>query len=86
VLLAVLGGMVTLAALMIGFGAVLLTRGGRQPAYADGGGYWSDPWDDDLGYGGPSAPRHAPEPDATMGGAPRDRATPSPGPGEDPLA
>jgi hypothetical protein len=55
VLLAVFGGMVTTAAVMIGFGAVLLTRGGRQPADPRGG-YWRDPWDDDLGFGGSAVP------------------------------
>jgi len=58
VLLAVFGGLVTAAAVLIGFGAVLLTRGGRRPAYADGS-YWSDPWDEDLGFGGSAAPRPA---------------------------
>jgi hypothetical protein len=55
VLLAVFGGLVTGAAVLVGFGAVLLTRGGRQPAYADGG-YWSDPWDGDIGFGGSRTP------------------------------
>ncbi len=36
-LVAVLGSMIALAAVLIGFGAVLLTRGGRQPEFYGGG-------------------------------------------------
>ena len=40
----------TVAALLVGFGAVLLTRGGRRSRYADAR-YGSGPWDDDdLGF------------------------------------
>ena len=68
VLLAVFGGLVTAAAVLIGFGAVLLTRGGQQAAYAGGGSYWRDPWDEDLGFGG-SAPVDTP-PATPTGDAP----------------
>jgi hypothetical protein len=77
VLLAVFGGLVTTAAVLIGFGAVLLTRGGRQPAYAGGGSYWNDPWDEDLGFGGSAPPPHtptsAPTGDASASGTTADR-------------
>ena len=58
VLLTIFGCMVTAAAVLVGFGAVLLTRGGRRPDYpAEGGAFWGDPWDEDLGFGGsPSTP------------------------------
>ena len=42
-LVAALGSMIALAALLIGFGAVLLTRGGRQAEFYGGG----DPFDDE---------------------------------------
>ncbi len=38
------GALVTMTALLIGFGAVLMTRGGRQPEFYDG----RDPFDDDI--------------------------------------
>lgn len=38
------GALVTMTALFIGFGAVLMTRGGRQPEFYDG----RDPFDDDI--------------------------------------
>ena len=68
-LLALLGGLITVAAVLVGFGALLLTRGGRRPEFAGGGRtYWGDNWDDDLGFGEPppspspepSGPAHAP--------------------------
>lgn len=42
-LLAALGSMATMAALLVGFGAVLLTRGGRQSEFYDG----HDPFDEE---------------------------------------
>lgn len=38
------GAIVTMTALLIGFGAVLMTRGGRQPEFYDG----RDPFDEDI--------------------------------------
>lgn len=38
------GAIVTMTALLIGFGAVLMTRGGRQPEFYDG----HDPFDEDI--------------------------------------
>ena len=50
-LLGFFGVLTTVVALLVGFGAVLLTRGGRRPRYAGDANYWNDPWDDDdLGY------------------------------------
>lgn len=60
VLLHVLGAILTCVVALIGFGAVLLTRGGRRPAYADASS-WGDPWDDEPGYGGSSPSPAAPE-------------------------
>lgn len=57
-LLALLGGLITVAAVLVGFGALLLTRGGRRPEFAGGGGTY---WDDDLGFAD-SPPRPPPEP------------------------
>jgi hypothetical protein len=74
-LLAVFGGMITAAAVFVGFGAVLLTRGGRRPAYADAGTYWDDPWEEDLGFGG-SAPTPPP---STPTGGPAGADAPRPG-------
>ena len=45
-LLAALGSMLAIAALFVGFGAVLLTRGGRQAEFYDGG----DPFDDEPAW------------------------------------
>ncbi len=45
-LLAALGSMLAIAALLVGFGAVLLTRGGRQAEFYDGG----DPFDDEPAW------------------------------------
>ena len=63
VLLMGAGGVVTAAATLVGFGAVLLTRGGRWPVPGTPAetGEWGDPWDDDLEFGS-----HAP----TAGSAP----------------
>jgi hypothetical protein len=45
-LISTLGSMIALSALLIGFGAVLLTRGGRQAEYYGGG----DPFDDEPAW------------------------------------
>ena len=41
-LLLVVGVLGTVAAALIGFGAVLMTRGGRRPAYGSAAGYWGE--------------------------------------------
>ncbi len=65
-LLTFIGVMATLAAALMGFGAVLLTRGGRQPEYPDGG---FDDWDmGGLGDMGPTSPPSGPS-TADPGGA-----------------
>lgn len=56
-----LGVVGSLAAALMGFGAVLLTRGGRRPEY-HGGGF--DDWDLDLG----SPPPAGPAPSGPVGG------------------
>ena len=73
VLLASFGVMVSAAAVLVGFGSILLTRGGRSAEYAGGGGasYWGGSWDDDLGW----TPRAASQPDPDPG--PRDSDMPS---------
>ena len=67
------GVMVSAAAVLVGFGSILLTRGGRSAEYAGGGGasYWGGSWDDDLGW----TPRAASQPDPDPG--PRDSDMPS---------
>ncbi len=48
-LIAMLGSMITVAALLVGFGAVLLTRGGRQAEFYGGGDPFGDEpaWEED---------------------------------------
>ena len=56
-LLTVLGVLATVAAALVGFGAVLLSRGGTRPEYAVGTArYWGDGWDDDFGSSAPPQP------------------------------
>ena len=73
VLLASCGVMVSVAAVLVGFGAILLTRGGRSAEYAGGGGtsYWGGSWDDDLGWDPrpPSQPHAGPAEGPAAGGA-----------------
>ena len=80
VLLASCGVMVSVAALLVGFGAILLTRGGRRAEYAGGGtSYWGGSWDDDLGWD--PRPPSQPDPDPAAGPAVGDTGE---DPGEEP--
>jgi hypothetical protein len=49
VLLTVLGVLANVGAALIGFGAVLLTRGGTRSDHR-GGRYWGRGWDDDFDF------------------------------------
>ena len=74
-LLAATGVLVSLAAALVGLGAVLLTRGGRHAAYAGAaaGERWGDDWDADLGFDPgappprPSGPGQDPAPENASG-------------------
>ncbi len=73
VLLASCGVMVSVAAVLVGFGAILLTRGGRSAEYAGSGGasYWGGSWNDDLGWDPhpPSQPHQSPAEGPAAGNA-----------------
>ena len=45
-LFATLGVLATIAAMLVGFGAVLITRAGRRPQYYPGGDYFDQGWDE----------------------------------------
>ena len=69
-LLLVVGVLGTVAAALIGFGAVLMTHGGRRPAYGSAAGYWGEEnWDDDLGMGSPPPASPPPPPPPPPQGA-----------------
>lgn len=75
-LLTFIGVLLVVVTGMIGLGAVILSRGGRDPLYAGPGWSWDggeDPW-------GPAPDPFAPEPPPPPGGGPERHRDPGPGP------